>query len=436
MMSPKRIFLGFICMITLVFSFFGDMLYAEPETPNDESSGTFANFFSLHAHVKDLFTWLRTEGYSETQKEKDLIANLTRLRISPELNFSDALTIHMDLDNELITGNYLKSSEFNLYWIKPYDEYNDFLHTTREITYTDGYYNRAKIHRAYAKGALGDFTFSAGRQQFRFGSGRLWNPLDILNPINPISFEGASEQKGTDGASAEYFINEKTVITAVIGQNRTNDAFDESFKKSNTNAIGRFKTNISIAEIALLAGTLPDREACGGDISLIVFGGTLRGSALFTREKSIKNTVIASGGFEYNFSMGLYFLIEYFYNSASLNAEPKLFYAYGSYLAYGFDDATFRLLSNRFLTYNSHYAALALGYDITPLLRMEFFTICDFEARYILLNPSVKYNLHQDIDLSIAIMNAWKTGNTTRSSELSFVEKHPLVYAICTWFFL
>ncbi len=436
MVSLKRTFLCFICISTLLFSFFGGKLYADPEIPSDESSSTFANVISLHANVKDLLTWLRTDSYSETLKEKDLISNLMRLRLSPELNLSDALTIHVDLDNELITGNYLKSSEFNLYWINPYDEYNDFLHTTRKIKYTDAYYYRAKIHRAYAKATLGDFTFSAGRQQFRFGSGRLWNPLDILNPINPISFEGAAEQKGADGASLEYFINEKTVVTAVVGQNRTNNSFGESFTKSNTNAIGRFKTNISIAEIAFLAGTLPEREACGGDISLILFGGTLRGSALFTREKEIKNTVIASGGFEYNFSRGLYFLLEYFYNSASLNAEPKLFYAYGSYLAYGFDDATFRILSNRFLTYNRHYAAIALGYDITPLLRVEFFTICDYEARYILLNPSVKYNLLQDIDLSIAIMNAWKTEDTSRSSELAFVEKHPLVYAMCTWFFL
>lgn len=436
MASLTRTALYSACVIASLAMCIAGKLFAETEMPSSESSSASQNYFSLHAHIKDLFTWMRTDQYSKTSAQKDLIANLARLRLSPELNFSDAFTFHMDVDNELITANYLQSDEFRLYWKNSYDEYNALFHTAREIKETNDYYYLAKIHRAYAKLSLGDFTFSAGRQQFRFGSGRLWNPLDILNPINPISFEGAAEQKGTDGASAEYFINEKTVITAVAGQNRSNDAFGESFKKKNTNAIGRFKTNISIAEIALLAGKLPDREAYGGDISLIVFGGTLRGSALFTREEAIENTVIANCGFEYTFSFGLYFLLEYFYNRASLNAEPKLLAAYGSYLAFGFDDASFMLLSNRFLTYNSHYAALALGYDITPLLRAEFFSIYDHEGKFVLLNPSVKYNVHQDIDLSVAVMNAWKTGNTSRSSELSFVEKHPLVYAICTWFFL
>lgn len=425
-----------VSSIALLFSFTGISLYADTQSQEQESSTTSNDFFSLHAHIKDLLTWMQTDSYSETLTQKDLLANLMRLRISPKLNFSDACTFHADLDNEIITGNYLKTSEFHLYWINPYDEFNDFLHTTREIKYTERYYYRAKVHRAYAKCSLGDFTFSAGRQQFRFGSGKLWNPLDILNPINPISFEGAAEQKGTDGASAEYFINEKTVITAVVGQNRLQDKFGESFRRSNTNAIGRFKTNISIAEIALLAGTLHEREAYGGDISFIVFGGTLRGSALYTREGEIENTIIANGGFEYTFQFGLYVLLEYFYNRSSLNNEPKLFTAYSSYLTYGFNDSIHKLLSNRLLTYNSHYAALVLGYDITPLIRIELFTICDYEGKRILLNPLLTYNIHQDIDFSIAIMNAWKTEETSRSSELSFVETHPLAYAMLTWFFL
>lgn len=379
---------------------------------------------------------MKTESYSKTLQEKNLLANLSRLRLSPELSFSDAFTLHVDYDNEIIWANYAKSGEFDMYWRNPVDEYNDFMHTSNEIKYTDDYLYRTKLHRAYAKASLGDFTFSIGRQQFRFGSGRLWNPLDILNPINPISLEGASEQKGTDGASAEYFINEKTVITAVAVQNRSNGNLDEAFKKSNTCAIGRFKTNISIVEIAFLAGKLPERDAYGGDISIIVFGGTLRGSALFTREEEVNNTIISNGGFEYTFACGLYVLLEYFYNSAALNAEPKLAAAYGSYLTYGYDDATFRLLSNRFLTYNRHYAALGLGYDITPLVRVEIFSLYDFEGKMILLNPTLKYNLHQDVDLSFAIMTAHSTGDTRYNSELSFVEKYPLVYGMLTWFFL
>ncbi len=436
MTSLKQKIFACVSSIVLFFNCIDAALYADTDSTQEESFASSNDVFSLRAHVKDLFAWMRTDSYSETLKEKDLLANLTRVRLSPELNFEDSLTFHLDFDNEVIAGNYLRSREFNVYWRDPYENYNDFFHASHEVKYTEDYLYRAKIHRAYAKAILGDFTFSVGRQQFRFGSGRLWNPLDVLNPINPLNFEGASEQKGIDGASAEYFINDKTVITAVLCPQRSNDDFSESFSTSNVKVIGRLKTNISFAEISLLAGKLPEREAYGGDISLILFGGTLRGSALFTREEIIEHTIIANGGFEYTFSFGLYFLLEYFYNRASLNAEPKLLAAYVSSLSYSFDDAAFRLLANRFLTFNRHYAALALGYDITPLWRAELFTIYDYEGEYILINPSIQYNLYQDIDLSCAVMYAWKAKQTSKSSELSFVEKHPLVYAMMTWFFL
>jgi hypothetical protein len=167
-----------------------------------------------------------------------------------------------------------------------------------------------------------------------------------------------------------------------------------------------------------------------------VFGGTLRGSVRYTREESLEKTIVVSSGFEYTFSCGLYVLLEYFYNSAALNREPTLLAAYGISLASGYDEATHALLANRFLTFNRHYAALALGYDITPLVRAELFSIYDHEGKFILLNPSIKYNLHQDIDISCAVMAARKTGETSKTSELAFVEKHPLVYAMFTWFFL
>jgi hypothetical protein len=407
----------------------------DTDPPAQAHTEKSTDIFTFKAHFKDLFTWQRTGTYSKTLREKDLAANLARIRLSPELNFSDVFIVHIDYDNEIIHGNYLGTSEFDLFWRMPYDDYNDLFDLSKDVRYNEDYFYRTKIHRAYAKLALGDFTLTAGRQQVRFGSGRLWNPLDIMNPISPMSLEGSAEQKGTDAVRAEYFFNEFTVLSAVADQKRVNDNDRLSeLDSNNTSGLGRFRTAVGKVEIAALGGRVLRRDVSGADLSIIVLDGTLRGSAIRSKAEDSDPYVQASAGFEYNFGFGLYFLLEYFYNESGLNFNDELKSAYLSSLAFGINEQNYYTLSNQFVTFNRHYAALALGYDITPLLRAEFFTICDFQGRAVLINPALKYNAFQDVDFSVSVMKTWIRDGAEYESDFAYLKKYPLVFATFTWY--
>jgi len=400
-------------------------------------AGGIADIFTFHAHFKDLFTWMKTDAYSETMREKHLVANLNRLRLSPELNFSDVFIVHVDYDNEAVTGNYLGSGEFDLFWRNPGADYNDLFDLSKDVRYADDCLYRTKLHRAYAKLVAGDFTLTAGRQQIRFGSGRLWNPLDIMNPISPASLEGSAEQKGTDALRIDYFFTASTVLTAVADQKRVND--DDRISKldsRNTSGLGRFKTSIWRLELAALGGRVLRRDVAGADVSIIVLDGTLRGSAIRSKPEESEPFVQASAGYEYNFAFGLYFLMEYFYNESGINFNPELKEAYVSSRLLGINEQNYYLLSNQFLTFNRHYLALALGYDVTPLLRAEVFAMYDFDGKAFLLNPSLKYNVFQDVDFSLAAMKTWIRNDARYESDFAYLEKYPLVYATFTWYFL
>lgn len=424
--------LGFVLLI-----FSSHALADDTDPPPQTDSSRSSDIFTFKAHAKDLLTWLRTDSYSKTLREKDLVANLGRIRLSPELNLSDIFIVHVDYDNEIIHGNYLESGEFDLFWRMPCDDYNDLFDLSKDVRYNEDYLYRTKIHRAYAKLALGDFTLTAGRQQVRFGSGRLWNPLDIMNPISPTSLEGSAEQKGTDAIRAEYFFNEFTVLSAVVDQKRVNDSDRISDLDSrNTSGLGRFRTAIGKVEIAALGGRVLKRDVAGADVSVIVLDGTLRGSAIRSQAEDADPFVQASAGFEYNFGFGLYFLLEYFYNESGLNFNPELKAAYLSSMVYGINEQNYYMLSNQFVTFNRHYAALALGQDITPLLRAEIFTVCDFQGRAVLVNPTLKYNAFQDVDFSLGAMKTWVRGDAKYESDFAYLKKYPLVYATFTWYFL
>jgi hypothetical protein len=396
--------------------------------------------FKITGHFKDLFTYTQTDQYSEylssidRDKKKRLIADLKRVRISPEITISDWLHIHIDYDNEIITGSYLKSLEFEQYWRPP--EYNDLFDLSCEPLYDEDIYYRTKIHRAFIKLIIGDLTATMGRQQIRFGSGRLWNPLDILNPISPTSIEDAEEQKGTDALRLEYYLTDRTEIALVLDQKRINNDDDpEKLNSENSNIIGRLKTTVVKTDIALLGGRVSRRGIGGVDISSILLDGILRGALLYSNPEEGRSFTQGSAGYEYNFSFGLYCLIEYFYNENGLNFNEELRGAYLNSLIFGINEDNYYKLSNQFLTFNQHYCGLALGYDITSLLRVEIFSIYDIQGRGIFYNPSLKYNALENLDLSAGYMQSHIFQNAEYDSDFGYMEKYGFLYASLTWYF-
>ena len=272
-----------------------DTVFIPDPAPEDQNS-----VFSLGGHFRDLFVYYPVETYSLTGENKKLVSNLMRVRLSPQFNFSEKLIVHMDFDNEIIMGNYLKSPEFDGLW-RPSD-YNDLFKLSREPVYDEDLYYRTRIHRLYAKIAVGNLTITGGRQLVRFGSGRLWNPLDIMNPISPTALEGIEEQKGIDALRMEYYINATTEIGLVIDQKRYRD--NDGLSSQNTNAAGRIKVSYGNTELAGLGGRIAHRAVGGIDISTIVLDGMVRGGLLYSDPEEGTSFVQGSAGYEYTFPMG------------------------------------------------------------------------------------------------------------------------------------
>lgn len=408
---------------------------ADPdETEESEDMLESNSIFLFKGQVKNLYVQTKTDEYSKTGDPKKLIANLARLRLSPELNLSDILLLHVDYDNEFIAGNYLKSREFDESWRT--SDYNDLFHNSREPHYDKKIYYRTKVHRAYAKLTTGNLTATIGRQQIRFGSGRLWNPLDILNPVDPLGIEGAEEQKGTDALRLEYYPDDKTEIGIIIDGKRVNDRLgDPDFPEKNSNLIGRARTTIGETELAVLGGKVAERAVGGADVSVILYDGTLRGSILYSHPEQGRAYSVAGSGYEYNFAFGLYFLLEYFYNQAGLNYNKRISSAFFKSRMLGMDEGSYGYLANQFITYNQHYSGILSGYDISALIRGELFIIYDWQGRGMLINPSLKYNAFQNVDIMAGILAGHVFEGASNTSDFEIFSRNSLFYASIVCFF-
>ncbi len=420
--------------------------------------------FKFKGQVKNLYAFHRTDNYLGemplTSSSKNLSADLTRLRLSPEFLYKDIVTLKVDYDNEIIWNNYGKSSDFKSYW-RP-SQYNDILHVAWEPYRGNDLHYRTKLHRAYAKFSVDKFSLTLGRQQIRYGSGKLWNPLDILNPISPTFVEGIEEQKGTDALKMDIYPDEKTEISIVFNPKKSNDKI-EHFNFQESNYLLHAKTAIGDVDIAILGGYISRRGVAGFDFAAILFKGMLRGSLMASQApadykpdylamaitnyfpqydlrkllpgKNEKRSIYFSAnlGYEYNFKNGLYVLVEYFYNQNATNYNKDLKAALYGMQFNAMNQKTYLQIANQFLTVNQHYVAAAFGYDFHPLVRGELFTIGDIQGRGIFWGPSVKINAYENLDFTVGMMGSFIFNN--RTSDFSEFRKNYFFYASGSYVF-
>jgi hypothetical protein len=391
--------------------------------------------FSFTGYYKNIFMYQeRDDFYSHiysTPEKKKLAADINRLRLSPELNYSESLTLHADADLEGISSNYNDSDEFDILFRG--ESYNDLIKPEVEITDRDNLYARVKIHNAYAKMTAGRFTGTAGRQQVRFGSSKLWNPLDLMNPFSPLSVEGADEQKGIDALRLDWYPNESTELTCVAAPKRKEDRLDKTDAGSG-NYIARLKTGVKAFDAAVLGGYTAKRRNAGADFAAEFFDGLFTVVFLYSSPEDGADYWQCGTGYEYTFQSGIYFLVEYFYNSLPANDDEDLQAAILFYSINGIDESNYYILSNRMITYNSHYTSFAMGYDLHPLLRGELFLIYDFQGKGLFLNGSLKLNAMENLDIIAGAITAFVKDNG-RDSDFEIYNKEPMYYASLQFYF-
>ena len=396
--------------------------------------------FSFKGHFKNLFTYKTTDNFAVKTtsppyyeiNSKRLITDLKRIRLSPEFKYSDFLTVHIDYDNEIILSNFNRSITFDNYW--RVSEYNDLFDMSWEPHYSEDVLYRTKIHRAYMKLVLSDFTITLGRQLIRFGSGRLWNPLDIMNPISPTFVEGAEDQKGTDALKVDYYFNDTTELTFVYDQKLQNDRYSDTEGKD-INTVLRFKTTFFKTDFAVLGGYVTRKMVFGIDTASTLFDGMLRSCIIYAHQENGNWYFQGNIGYEYTFKTGIYLLGEYFYNGNSINSNDELKNAFESTMSLGSNQSSYILMANQLVTYNEHYMGIAAGYDFTALLRGDLFFIFDFQGAGFFIAPSLKYNIIENLDLMIGAMIGHAFDAGKRSSDFEEFEKNYMYYASLKLYF-
>ncbi|OGU12482.1 MAG: hypothetical protein A2X61_02620 [Ignavibacteria bacterium GWB2_35_12] len=303
--------------------------------------------------------------------------NLTRLRLRPTLNFSENSRITMQYEANLlfskmpiplVEGTGMTNRQaLDLHW-RFYNKNNFTAQHFIDILYYKHIFDFAEV------------VF--GRQVISWGVGRIWQPTDLFNPINPANFSKL-EKDGADAFSAKFFISDFTDFELVCN-------FRENQKDYNYGA--RFRTNFSEYDVSAMAGYFDRKVIVGGDFTGNFFNAGLRGEGIFSYDPDSpdSNYVRAILGLDYQFTSELYGLIEYQFNGRGTACKD----------CYDFD----RLKRGEIQNVGLNYVTVQSNYQIHPLVTINAGAMLNINDLSGYFNAGVTYSIFESLNLSLGGM--------------------------------
>jgi len=325
-----RIYRNIFLMVFLSYN-----IYAQVET---DFSGYVVNLPIYQTNNKTL---AKAFGFDESQ-----FLNLTRVRLRPTFHIRENTRINIEYE---ITSIYI-NSENSFFLNTPKKSSHQLLNLTwtpvneKDFSVTH-FIDRLSIRQGFDWGNI-----EIGRQRVQWGSGRIWNPTDLFNPINPATFYKI-EKDGADIISLNYVLGNFTDMDLVFNPN-------ENFKNSNYGF--RFRTNYNEYDISIMGGRFDNRIVTGLDFAGNLFDAGVRGEGIFSAdENDFKNNFVKFIlGADYQFTPELYGVVEYHFNGEGKKDKNNY--------------ELLRLVNNEIINLGQNYLYEGITYQFHPLLYCTF----------------------------------------------------------------
>jgi hypothetical protein len=330
---------------------------------------------SLTGYVVDLPVYQRMNELIPllTGGDRDQILNVTRIRLRPTMTLWENARLEFEYE---MTASYhssvllmsLQQDEprrqvVKLTWQVLQEEHVTLLHFVDRLAFTQ---------------RSGNTEFVIGRQRISWGTGRIWNPTDLFNPLNPTSF-AKIEKDGVDAVSSKIFLGEFTDVTLVLNPQRN----------SRGNGGGRFRTNFREFDLSLVGGVFDDRTIIGSDFAGNVLKAGVRGEGILSMatRNSSDRFVKYILGIDYQFTPEFYLLAEYHYNGEG--STDRLRYDLP------------KLLKGDILNLGRDYLAVSGSYLLHPLVTASATVMVNLNDESRFQSVTVSYSVSEDWTMAL-----------------------------------
>lgn len=273
--------------------------------------------------------------------KENLYMNLIRIRLRPTMYLWDGARINLEYEITGLCSNQSGNMFFPTEGISRRQLVDLNWSPLTEENFTVTHF----IDRLYFKQSFDFGNIEIGRQRISWGTGRVWNPTDLFNPISPTTFY-KMEKDGADAVSAKFYLGNFTDLNIV---------FNPQEKIKNSNYGFRFRTNFDEYDVSMIGGYFDKRYVVGMDFAGNLWEAGIRGEGIYSIDdiNSDNNFIKYILGIDYQFTPELYALLEYHFNGEGKTNKTT----------YEF----MRLINGEILNLSNSYLAVSAMYQATPL---------------------------------------------------------------------
>lgn len=305
---------------------------------------------------------------------------------------------HVDYDHEDLAGSFFRTRDYAAFGLA---EPPTWLDMEQAISTTATSIDRHRLYRAYAGYEDDELTARLGRQRVAWGTGKFWNPTDVLNPYQPTSVE-RDERRGVDAAYGKYALGELSQAELAWAPR---DRWTEHA------LLGRVKSNLKGYDYSAMGGKIGTSTGAwmaGGDFAGNLFDGTLHGEWSHVETRTRSGSWQADVGYDYTFPTETKLRV---LRDASLNAE-YFHSGQGQLDRTRYDFAA--LLGGSRVTLAQDYFGASYAKDVHPLVKLELSAIQNADDGSDFFSPTLQYNAVPNLYLTLG----WQRFGGARSTEL------------------
>lgn len=297
-------------------------------------------------------------------------SGLERVRLNAA-HTSGSWSAQVSYDHEALWGLMVRDPLFALQAAQPQPTLMD---ATATVKQSRSLYWQHTLYRGWVQFDNRQLRVTAGRQRIAWGSGRIWNPTDRFNPVQPTALE--SDQKlGVDALDSEWRYASAGSVQLVVAPGRNAVAASRKLAL-------RWRDTLADTDVALLAARIGGESVAGMDLTGNWHDAGWRFEGMQAWQHGGRSYGQLIAGLDYTWlnswlPQGLYLAVEYFYNGAA-----------------GLPASNDRLQGR-----SSQLLGSMAGYDLTPLLRLELLVINDLQQASWFVAPALTWSMVENVDL-------------------------------------
>ncbi|RMH51463.1 MAG: hypothetical protein D6682_04390 [Zetaproteobacteria bacterium] len=324
-------------------------------------------------HALEPSGWLRSQLFATRDSRQQPITSAAgRLRLA--LDGGDRLRLHLAYDHELLQGGLPADPVAAAALQRPQPTWLD---ADAPISRRSHLYWHHTLYRGWLAWERGAWRIKLGRQRIAWGSGRIWNPTDRFNPVAPTALE-PDWKLGVDALRLEWNgVRDNRALTAVIAPGRAAHGVARKLAL-------RWQQTRGDLDLALTGGAIGRTPIAGIDLTGNLGDGAIRLEWLGEFDHAAGGELILGGDNNWRLpwlAQPLYLAVEYLYHGTpGRPASP-----------------------DRLTIGSRHQIGASLGYDLTPLWRIDLLAIVDPDHGGSFMAPRLRWSAGDDLELDAIV---------------------------------